>query len=388
MDTGANQLSTGIPKVPWKRLVKPYRRSDTRRSLAQVVVTSALFLLVWWLMLESLSQPYWTTLSLSLVGGLLTVRLFGFFHDCVHDSFFPSPAANRLVGRILGVLTLTPFRYWQKTHLLHHAGSGNLDRRGFGDVDTLTVEEYLAKTRFQRFCYRVGRNPLVFLTVGPVYQFVLKHRLPLDMPRSWKREWASVLLNNVALVLTVLAVSSLVGFQNFLAVQIPLFVVSTTAGIWLFFVQHQFPETYWEQNENWDYSQACLQGSSYLDLPQPLRWFTASIGVHHIHHLCSAIPNYRLQQCWEDLREHLPARRMTLWQSFRCGRLTLWDGERRRLIGLRELAPARSAPLRADSVSGQASTSRRRKLAQPSSVVTSRVKSGTATAKRASPVSR
>ena len=324
-------------KVSWMPLVQPYRRSDTRHSLLQVVVTSALFVFVWWLMLKSLSQPYWTTLLLSLLGGLLTVRLFAFFHDCVHDSFFPSPAANRLVGRILGVLTLTPFRYWQKTHLLHHAGSGNLDRRGFGDVDTATVKEYLAKTPFQQVCYRVLRNPLVFLTVGPFYQFVLKHRAPLDLPRSWKKEWASILWNDVALVLAIVGISSLVGFQNFLAIQIPLFVVSTLSGIWLFFVQHQFPDTYWRRDKEWDYTEACLQGSSYLDLPGPLRWFTASLGVHHIHHLCSAIPNYRLQECMEEVKEHLPARRMTLLQSLRCGRLTLWDEDRNQLIGFREL---------------------------------------------------
>jgi len=329
--------TSGTSKVHWKQLVKEYRRSDHKRSLMQLVSTWLLFIAVWWAMIQSLAFPYWTTLALAAVAGGLTIRLFGFFHDCVHDSFFRSPAANRWVGRFIGLVSFTPFAYWRRTHRMHHATSGNLDRRGVGDIDTITVDEYLSRSPKQRFVYRLSRNPLVLLFIGPIFLFVVKHRVPYDMPRSWKKEWASVVWYNVVTMLIIIAASSAIGFQNFIAIQLPVFFVATTVGIWLFYVQHQFHETYWARNEDWNYEDACFEGSSYLDLPQPLRWFTADIGVHHIHHLCSAIPNYLLHECMVAAADQLPSRRMTLRQSVRCSFLALWDEKQGRLISFREL---------------------------------------------------
>jgi omega-6 fatty acid desaturase (delta-12 desaturase) len=231
--------------------------------------------------------------------------------------------------------------------MLHHATAGNLDRRGYGDVDTWTVSEYLAKPRLGRLGYRLFRNPLVMMSLGPVLLFLVKHRLPLDMPLSWKKEWSSILWNNVALVAVLLVMSSTVGLLPFLAVQIPVFLISATAGIWLFYVQHQYERTYWKREERWDFVSACLQGSSYLDLKQPLRWFTGDIGVHHVHHLCSAIPNYRLKECMDRVKELPPPRRLTFWQALRCGRLSLWDEESERLIGFKDLRRLKFARVKA-----------------------------------------
>lgn len=331
--------SDEVPALPasWRSLLAPYGRPSTVRSLVQLVTTAALFVVGWWAMLHTLRVSYWLTLLVALLEGGLLIRLFIMFHDCVHGSFFRSQAANDFVGRILGVVTLTPYRYWRRNHLLHHATSGNLDRRGYGDVDTLTVKEYLALSTWGRACYRFSRNPLVYLVVGPPYLFLLKHRLPIGMPLSWRKEWGSILWNNLAIAAVIWAMSSVVGFGTFVSIQMPVFLVSTIAGIWLFYVQHQFSGTYWRREDRWDFTEACMAGSSLLELPRPLRWATANIEIHHIHHLCSAIPNYRLRRCMEEVEGLPEPRRLSLWQSFRCARLSLWEEQEGRLIGFRHL---------------------------------------------------
>ncbi len=336
---GIDRTMGNPPEIPalWNSLLAPYKRSSVFRSLLQLITTAALFVAVWWAARLALDVSYWLTLLVSIVGGALMVRLFAFFHDCVHGSFFKWPIANRWTGRLLGVLTLTPYLFWRRNHILHHATSGNLDRRGFGDVDTLTVREYLARSTLGRLAYRFTRNPLVMIIFGPIYLFLLKHRLPLGMPLSWRKEWASIAWNNLALAAVIVAMSFAVGFGTFVKVQAPIFAVSTIAGICLFYVQHQFPGTYWQRDGRWDFAQACLSGSSYLDLPQPLRWATGNIGVHHIHHLCSAIPNYRLSKCMNEVKELPPPQRLTLWQCFRCSRLSLWDEREQRLVGFAHL---------------------------------------------------
>jgi acyl-lipid omega-6 desaturase (Delta-12 desaturase) len=334
-DAAIERVMNHQPDAPerWNSLLAPYKQSSMFRSLLQLIPTAALFVGAWWTARLALDVSYWLTLLVSIVGGALMVRLFMFFHDCVHGSFFKWPFANRWIGRLLGVLTLTPYRFWRRNHVLHHATSGNLDRRGFGDVDTLTVHEYLAKSAFGRLVYRFSRNPLVLIVLGPPYLFLLKHRLPLGMPLSWKKEWASIVWNNLALAAVIVTMSFVVGLGTFLKIQTPMFCVSTMTGIWLFYVQHQFGNTYWRRNDRWEFGAACLSGSSYLDLPRPLRWVTANIGVHHIHHLCSAIPNYRLWNCMNELKDLPQPRRITLWQSLRCFRLSLWDEREQRLVG-------------------------------------------------------
>lgn len=331
------------PSLPanWSRLLAPYRKPNTSYSLFQLFSTLALFVLVWWAALWSLNISYWLTLPLCVLGGGLCIRLFIFCHDCAHGSFFKSRKANHFVGRVLGVLTLTPYQFWRKNHILHHSTSGNLDRRGNGDVSTLMVDEYLALPRIQRFWYRVSRNPFVFVAFGPIYLFLLKHRLPLGMPASWAKEWRSVLWNNVALAAVILTMGLLVGFANFFLVHGPVFLVSGVAGVWLFYVQHQYADTYWRKDEDWDYVAACFSGSSFYDLPAPVRWFTGNIGYHHIHHLCSSIPNYKLKKCMDEVAELPAPRRLTFWKSLACARLALWDPAVGKLVSFRDARRSR-----------------------------------------------
>jgi omega-6 fatty acid desaturase (delta-12 desaturase) len=253
-------------------------------------------------------------------------------HDCGHRSFFRSPRLNDLLGHAIGVLTLTPHGYWRKAHNIHHATSGNLDQRGIGDVYVLTVREYLALPRWKRLAYRIYRHPIAFLGVGPLYLFVIKYRLPIDLLRRHRGMLTSVMVTNVAICGLMTGLVLWLGFTEALMVQAPIIVLSSLAGAWLFYVQHQFEHTYWRRNDDWDFHEAAVRGSSYYDLQQPLRWLTADIGIHHIHHLSSRIPNYRLHECLVDNAELREVGRITLCDSFTCLRLALWDEEAGRLV--------------------------------------------------------
>jgi omega-6 fatty acid desaturase (delta-12 desaturase) len=263
------------------------------------------------------------------------VRLFIIQHDCGHGSLFRSRQANDLTGRILGIFTLTPYDYWRRTHAAHHATSGNLDRRGIGDINTLTVREYLALSRWRRLVYRLYRHPLVLFGVGPIYLFILKHRLPLDMPLSGV--WRNLFATNLGIVALTAVLAVLVGPLALLKLHLPIVLLAASAGIWLFHVQHQFEDSYWQRDGSWSFHQAALQGSSYYHLPRLLQWLTASIGLHHIHHLCSRIPNYRLQECLDANPELHRVRRVTLLESLRCARLALWCEEAQRMIRFRDI---------------------------------------------------
>jgi len=318
-------------------VVAPFRGPDPRRSAVQLAVTAGGFFGFWWLMYLSLEVGYALTLLLALPTGGFLIRLFMIQHDCGHGSYFRSRRWRDWVGFAIGVLTLTPYQYWRRTHAHHHAHSGDLDFRGFGDIDTLTVREYLALSPRRRLAYRVYRNPFLLLTVGPAFHFLVKHRYPWDIPREWRQAWASVWWTNVALVLVVALAWTTIGIGPFLLVQLPVTLLTCSVGVLLFYVQHQFEDTYWREHPEWDFFDAAVKGSSHLALPGPLQWLTASIGIHHVHHLASTIPNYRLQECLDASPELQGARRVTLRDGVRLLRLSLWDEERKRLVGFREV---------------------------------------------------
>jgi omega-6 fatty acid desaturase (delta-12 desaturase) len=324
-----------VDEGAWRQLLAPYRKASWWRATAQLLNTVLPLALLWYLMARSAGHAYWLTLLLAVPAAGLLTRLFVLQHDCGHGAFFPSRRANNLTGAVIGVVTLVPYAYWRRTHSIHHAHSGNLDHRGLGDIQTLTVREYLALSPGKRFLYRLYRNTFVLFVVGPFYQFVLKHRLPLDTPRAWKKEWASVLWTDLALAAAVTGLSLLVGWRTFLLVHLPITLLAGTIGVWLFYVQHQFEDTYWENDPAWSFFNAGAHGSSFYDLPRVIHWFTGNIGYHHIHHLTSQIPNYRLQECFRDTPEMQRVTRLTFWHSLRCAGLKLWDEERQELVGFR-----------------------------------------------------
>lgn len=333
-----NSLTPNRERVAhFNTILAPFQGPELRRSLTQLGVAASAFVVGWYLMLRSLEISYALTLLLSIPTSGLLVRLFMIQHDCGHGSFFRSRRAASFVGHWIGVLTLLPYDYWKKTHAMHHAHSGDLDLRGFGDVETLTVDEYLALPRSGRLAYRIYRNPLVLFGIGALWHFVLKQRYPWEVPRSWTRAWRSIWLTNLSLVVVVGLLVLMVGWQRFLLVHGPIVVVSCAAGGFLFYVQHQFEDTYWARKPEWDYYDAALKGSSHLVLSAPLQWFTASIGLHHIHHLSPRIPNYRLAQCHDANVELQDATKVTIGSSMALLRLHLWDSDAGRLIGFREL---------------------------------------------------
>lgn len=331
--TGASRIAT------CNAMLAPYNGPDHRRSVVQLLLTATGFFALWYAMLRSLEVHYALTLALSLPTAGFLVRLFMIQHDCGHGSFFRSRRLASMVGHAIGTLTLLPYEYWKRTHAYHHAHAGDLGHRGFGDVETLTVEEYLERSPVDRLKYRIYRHPFVLFGVGALWHFVLKQRLPLNVPRDWTREWRSIWITNLLIAGSVLTVVALVGWSRFLLVHVPVVAVTCSVGVWLFYVQHQFEETYWEHQPEWDFFDAALQGSSHLVLPRPLAWITAHIGLHHIHHLNPRIPNYRLQACQEANPDLEAENRITLRGSWAVTRLHLWDGDAGRLISFRELGP-------------------------------------------------
>jgi len=316
----------------WHKVLAPYKRPSVRAAVAQLLDTGLPFALLWFLMVRSLAVSYALTLALAVPTGFLFIRLFILQHDCGHGSFFPSRTANKVVGSLLGVVTLFPFGYWKRTHAVHHATSGNLDHRELGDVKTYTVREYLGFTPMHRWLYRLYRHPLVLLGFGPAYQFVLKHRFPFDIPWSWKREWASVLWTNAGIAVTFAALAAAVGWQAVLLVHLPVVLIAGAVGVFLFFVQHQFEETYWAPEETWSFYRAGVHGSSFFDLPPALHWLTANIGYHHLHHMSTRVPNYRLRECFDSHPRLQQAPRLTLRTSLRSARLRLWDAQAQRMV--------------------------------------------------------
>jgi acyl-lipid omega-6 desaturase (Delta-12 desaturase) len=321
-----------------------YREPSCTRSIVEIVITALPFGLLWLLMWASLDIGYWLCLLLSLPTAGFLVRLFMIQHDCGHGAFFRQRAVNDWVGRVISVLTLTPYDFWRRTHAIHHANSGNLDHRGIGDIDMLTVREYLGLSQWQQFLYRLYRHPLVMFGIGPAYHFVLRYRLPIGLMRSGWQPWLSTMATNIAIAILFATMIWLVGVGPFLLVQLPITLLGASIGVWLFYVQHQFEDTFWTPDEGWNFHVAALRGSSHYDLPHVLRWFTANIGVHHVHHLCSRIPYYRLPRVLRDHPQLAAVGRLTLLESLRCVRVGLWDEGRRRGISFREMNATARAP--------------------------------------------
>jgi acyl-lipid omega-6 desaturase (Delta-12 desaturase) len=319
----------------WARIVAKYKNPSHGRSILEIVVTCIPFVLLWSLAVYFYYHSYWLALLFMVPAAFLLVRLFAIQHDCGHGTLFRYKAVNDWIGRVLGVLTFTPYDVWKLDHAAHHSTSGNLSQRGYGDITTLTLEEYEQLGFWGKVSYRAYRHPLVLFIIGPSYLFILRQRVPLGRMKEF-RAWLSAMATNIAIALIAVLLIYYLGFWAFMLVHLPIVILAGTIGVWLFYVQHQFEDTVWEREDNWDPQRAALFGSSHYDLPFILRWLTANIGAHHIHHLHSKIPYYRLPKIMRDHPQLKEVSRITLWQSFKCANLHLWDEANRRLISFRD----------------------------------------------------
>lgn len=328
-----------------RRSLRDFQTPDTSRSVFEIGLTVVLFAGAWAAMAVALSYELsWLYAVLIVPAAGLLLRLFMVQHDCGHGSFFATRKANDWVGRVVGVFTLTDYDHWRRSHAIHHATSGDLDRRGVGDIDTLTVEEYRAKSAWGRLCYRLYRNPVVMFVFGPSYVFLLQGRLPVGFMRSGRALWVSTMTTNAAIVAVAALLVWAVGPATFFMVHTPIVVLAASVGVWLFFVQHQFDRTHWSKGDDWNASEAALYGSSYYHMPAPLNWLTANIGIHHVHHLSSRIPFYRLPEVLQAFPELRDIGRLTLLQSLKCVPLTLWDEDRQKLITFRDFYAGAARP--------------------------------------------
>ena len=319
-----------------RRLVR-YRTPSLGRGLFEIAVTAGPLLVLWVAAGLALRQHIWWGLLLVPVTAAFLMRLFMIQHDCGHGAFLPGKRLNDWLGRALGVLTLTPYDYWAKSHAIHHASSGALDRRTIGGIDTLTVVEYRALSRLRRLGYRLYRHPLVMFGLGPAFVFLLQNRFPVGLTRDGWRPWVSTMATNLVALALVATLALSFGAAPFLLVYLPVVTLAASMGVWLFFVQHQFEATYWARQDKWEFNEGALRSSSFYDLPAPLRWITANIGIHHVHHLSSRIPYYRLGQVMRDEPELKTIGRLTPRQSVSCIHLALWDERRQRLISFRQM---------------------------------------------------
>jgi acyl-lipid omega-6 desaturase (Delta-12 desaturase) len=311
--------------------VTRFQTSSVGKARWQIINSFVPYLLLWGAMVWALAISYWLMLPLAILAAGFLARIFIIFHDCGHGSFFESKRANNAMGIIAGLLNLTPYRHWRWQHALHHGTAGDLDRRGSGDIWTLTVREYIQSTRWRRFAYRLARNPIVLFVIAPLYVFVIHHRLAV--PGAPKRERQSVGRTNWALLGITLAMSAVIGLKAFLLIQLTVSAFAGAAGIWLFYIQHQFEGAYWARTEKWDYTAAAIKGSSFYKLPRILQWFTGNIGFHHIHHLSPRIPNYHLERCHDADPFFRTIKPVTLLASLRSLGFRLWDEQRNIFVG-------------------------------------------------------
>jgi len=325
----------------WKVIVAKYQQPHAGRATWQIVNTVGSYLAVWILIYLCLDVSWFLIVPLSVLAGGLLVRIFIIFHDCGHGSFFASRSANTFWGFVTGLLTWTPYYHWRGEHAIHHGATGDLDRRGVGDVWTMTVQEYLDSSRWKRFSYRLARNPFVLFVIAPLVLFLILQRLP--RPGAKEHERRSVWEMNLALIAMVVGMILIFGVLPFIVIQLTILMVAGAAGVWLFYLQHQFEDAYWERGEDWDYSDAAMLGSSFLKLPKVLQWFSGNIGFHHIHHLSPRIPNYNLERCHHSDPMFQEVSPMTLFSSLRSLGLRLWDESSKKLVGWRHLRQHKKA---------------------------------------------
>jgi len=332
-----------------KKDVAPFEITDTKSSIRQLINTVGPLLLFWYAAYLCLSVSYWLTLPLTIVAAGFTVRTFILFHDCCHQSFFKSRLANDILGNITGVLTLCPYEQWKNSHAIHHATSGNLDKRGVGDIWMMTVQEYLSAPLWQRVAYRIYRHPISLFILGPTFVFIFQYRFNRKGAR--RKERLNSYLTNVLIVGLYALMIWLVGWKAFLLIQGPIFFVSGLLGVWLFYVQHTFEDSYFEEEAEWSYVKAAVEGSSYYQLPKVLQWITGNIGFHHVHHLSPKVPNYNLERAHNETKPLQHAMTITLRSSLKSLRFRLWDEEYKKFVGFRDIRrPAVSPEVRADAI--------------------------------------
>jgi omega-6 fatty acid desaturase (delta-12 desaturase) len=325
-----------VERSEWIQIVKQYQQSDNWLSTRQILNSVLPFFTILVLMYYSLEISYWLTLGLGMVNAGFITRIFIIQHDCGHAAFFKSKKANNIVGSIFGVITFTPYYLWRRNHAKHHATSGNLDSRGVGDVYTMTVSEYQQKSTWERFKYRFYRHPITLFVIGPIAVFFIGHRFTLETKKSDKEERLSVHLTNLALAVLIGGFGLLIGFKELMMLLVPMYMITFSGGIYLFYVQHQFEEAYWQKKPNWDYFDAAMKGASYFKLPKLLQWFSGNIGFHHIHHLSPKIPNYLLEDAYNENEILRGSQTLTLGSSIKTVSLRLWDEQRGRMISFKD----------------------------------------------------
>lgn len=326
-----NQLQKNLRKQ-----VSPYEKANTKDSIKQLINTIGPFLILWILAYQSLSISYFLTLGFAVIAAGFLVRIFIIFHDCCHFSFFKNRTANKILGTITGVLTLFPYSQWQHDHSIHHATSSNLDKRGTGDIWVLTVDEYLSASRWRKIAYRLYRNPFIMFGLGPIYTFLIMNRFNKKGAR--KKERINTYITNLSIVALVVICCWTLGTSSFLLVQVPIFLISGSLGIWLFYVQHTFEDSYFEENEDWDYVKAAVEGSSFYKLPKLLQWLTGNIGFHHVHHLSPRVPNYKLEEAHNNTQPLQNVPTITLSTSLKSLKFRLWDAKNKQFVGFNHLS--------------------------------------------------
>jgi len=333
-----NSYSANVFAVDEQAVIKgirAYQNAAKWRSIWQLVNSIGPYVALWAVSIWALQYSFWLSLPSTILAAGFSIRIFIIFHDCGHSSFFASKKANHLWGMITGVLTFTPFYYWTRQHALHHATSGNLDKRGYGDIWTMTVEEYRNASRFTRLKYRLYRNPFVLLVLGPIFLLLIVHRFVRG--GGTIKDRISVYGTNLALAGVIGGMIQLIGLPAYLMIQLPILFIALTSGVWLFYVQHQFEGVYWTRQESWDIISTAIHGSSFYKLPAVLNWFTGNIGYHHVHHANPRVPNYFLSRCHRQIPALQTIEPIGFWRSFKSLTYRLYDERKNKLVGFRYL---------------------------------------------------